>query len=82
MSAQAQKFKISEKKISLGVRSPWSGLFSAVDSQPAILVSTIPTAEILSGKNAWAFLVCGFLMKSFNKISLKYKENCGSRLEV
>ena len=30
---------------------------------------TIPTAEILSGKNARAFLVCGFFMKSFKKIS-------------
>ena len=30
-------------------------------------VSTLPTAEILSGKNARAFLVCGFLMKSFKK---------------
>ena len=28
---------------------------------------TLPTAEILSGKNAWAFLVCGFLMNSFKK---------------
>jgi hypothetical protein len=28
----------SEKKSSLGVHSPWLGLFSAVDSQPAILV--------------------------------------------
>ena len=30
---------------------------------------TLPTAEILSGKNARAFLVCGFLIKSFKKIS-------------
>ena len=30
---------------------------------------TLPTAEILSGKNALAFLVCGFLMKSFKKMS-------------
>ena len=28
---------------------------------------TLPTAEILSGKNAPAFVVCGFLMKSFKK---------------
>ena len=28
---------------------------------------TLPTAEILSGKNARAFLFCGFLMKSFKK---------------
>ena len=34
--------------------------------------STLPTAEILSGKNAREFLVCGFLMKSFKK---KYPEN-------
>ena len=33
---------------------------------------TLPTAEIVSGKNARAFLVCGFLMKSFKK---KYPEN-------
>ena len=33
---------------------------------------TLPTAEILNGKNTWAFLVCGFLMKSFQK---KYPEN-------
>ena len=32
---------------------------------------TLPTAEILSGKNARAFLVCGFLMKSFKKNILK-----------
>ena len=31
----------------------------------------LPTAEILSGKNARAFLVCGFFMKSFKKIILK-----------
>jgi hypothetical protein len=29
---------------------------------------TLPTAEILSGKNERAFLVCGFLMKSYKKI--------------
>ena len=34
--------------------------------------TTLPTAEILIGKNARAFLVCGFLMKSFKK---KYPEN-------
>ena len=28
---------------------------------------TLPTAEILSGKNARALLFCGFLMKSFKK---------------
>ena len=32
---------------------------------------TLPTAEILSGKNVRAFLVCGFLMKSFKKNILK-----------
>ena len=35
-------------------------------------MSTLPTAEILSGENVQAFLVCGFLMKSFKK---KYSEN-------
>ena len=39
---------------------------------------TLPTAEILSGKNARALLVCGFLMKSFKK----YEKNRGSHLEV
>ena len=34
--------------------------------------NTLPTAEIISGENARAFLVCGFLMKSFKKI---YPEN-------
>ena len=33
---------------------------------------TLPTSKILSGKNARAFLVCGFLMKSSQK---KYPEN-------
>ena len=28
------------------------------------VVLILPTAEILSGKNVWAFLVCGFLIKS------------------
>ena len=32
---------------------------------------TLPTAEILRGKNVRAFLVCGFLMKSFKKNILK-----------
>ena len=32
---------------------------------------TLPTAEILGGKNVRAFLVCGFLMKSFKR---KYPE--------
>ena len=35
------------------------------------LHSTLPIAEILSGKNVRAFLVCGFLMKSFKKNILK-----------
>ena len=34
----------------------------------SLKVITQPTAEILSGKNARAFLVCGLLMKSFKKI--------------
>ena len=33
---------------------------------------TLPTAEILSGKNEQTFLVCGFLMKSFKN---KYPES-------
>ena len=33
---------------------------------------TLPTAEILGGKNVRAFLVCEFLIKSFKK---KYPEN-------
>ena len=33
--------------------------------------NTLPTAEILNGKNARAFLFCGFLMKSFKKYILK-----------
>ena len=35
---------------------------------------TLPTAEILSGKNARAFLVCGFLMKSFKENILKIRK--------
>ena len=34
-------------------------------------LDTLPTAEILSGKNVRAILVCGFLMKPFKK---KYPE--------
>ena len=33
---------------------------------------TLPTGEILSDKKAPAFLVCGFLLKSFKK---RYPEN-------
>ena len=47
-----------------------------------VINNTLPTAEILSGKNEWAFLVCGFLMKSLKKISGKYEKNHGRRLEV
>jgi hypothetical protein len=36
------------------------------------------TAEILSGKNECAFLVCGFLMKSFKK---KIPENMKKIME-
>ena len=32
-----------------------------------IQLITLPTAEILSGKNGGAFLVCGFWMKSFKR---------------
>ena len=35
------------------------------------LESTLPTAEILSGKNVRAFLFCGFLMKSLKKYILQ-----------
>ena len=46
---------------------------------------TLPTAEIVSGKNARAFLVCGFLMKSLKKnilkISKKSWERFGSYLQ-
>ena len=31
------------------------------------VIYTLPIAEILSGKNVRAFLVCGFLMQSFKK---------------
>ena len=31
------------------------------------MLSTLPTAEILSSKNVRGFLVCGFLMKSLKK---------------
>ena len=36
---------------------------------PLIYLFTLPTAEILSGKNARPFLVCWFLRKSFKNIS-------------
>ena len=35
---------------------------------------TLPTAELLSGKNARAFLVCGFLMKSYKKNILNIRK--------
>ena len=38
----------------------------------SLMSDTLPTGETLSGKNARAFLVCGFLMKSFKNI---YPEN-------
>ena len=41
-------------------------------------VEIIPTAEILSGKNARAFLVSGFIKKYPENM----KKNHGSRLEV
>jgi len=37
-----------------------------------------PTAEILGSKNARAFLVCGFLMKSFKIFSENMKKIMGS----
>ena len=45
--------------------------FWLVWSSCADIENTIPTDEILSGKNVRAFLVCGFLMKSFKKNILK-----------
>jgi hypothetical protein len=39
---------------------------------------TLPTAEKLSGKNAQAFLVCGFLMKLLKK----YPENLKKSWEL
>ena len=39
---------------------------------------TLPTAEILGSKNARAFLVCGFLMKSFKIFSENMKKIMGS----
>ena len=38
----------------------------------------LPTAEILSGKNTRAFLVCGFLMKSFKKYPENMKKIVGA----
>ena len=46
-----------------------AGFTKTIKSVDNCKYSTLPIAEILSGKNAWAFLVCGFLMKSFKKIS-------------
>ena len=46
-------------------------VLTTVRMQLNLSVVTLPTFEILSGKNAQAFLVCGFLMKSLNKNILK-----------
>ena len=46
-------------------------LLSSLKRVPKCIIDTLPTTEILSGKNARAFLVCGFLMKSFKKNILK-----------
>ena len=43
-----------------------------------LLRNTLPTAEILSGKNARVFLVCGFLMKSFKKYPENMKKIVGA----
>ena len=43
------------------------------------LVGTLPTAEILGGKNMRAFMVCGFLMKKKKK---KYPENMKKIVEA
>ena len=42
------------------------------DTDVGDTLHTLYTAEILCGKIARAFLICGFLMKSFKK---KYPEN-------
>ena len=39
---------------------------------------TLPTVVILSGKNARAFLVCGFSMKSFKKYPENMKKIMGA----
>ena len=44
---------------------------SVFDLESGLLFNTLPTAEILSGKNARAYLFCGFLMKAFKKNILK-----------
>ena len=67
-----------EKKQTKAPGQAWQNIWDSGDLSPL----TLPTAEILSDKNARAFLVCGFLMKSFKKNILKYKKNRGSRLEI
>ena len=63
------------------INASWHGLHSYSSPAPNFdhytplnvnySLCTLPIAEILSGKNVRAFLVCGFLMKSFNKNILK-----------
>ena len=40
-------------------------------TSPSNIGNTLPTAEMLNGKNARVFLVCGFLTISFKKNILK-----------
>ena len=44
----------------------------------ALVQLTPPTAEILSDKNVRAYLVCGFLMKSFKTYSEIMKKIVGA----
>ena len=56
---------------------------SCLEWPSVVACLTLPTVKILSGKNVRAFLVCGFLMKSFKKkIPENMKKNRGSRLDV
>ena len=67
---------LSKIKMPCKIRPPSYITFSS------IYRVTLPTAEILSGKTVWAFLVCGFLMKLSKKIYWKYEKNRRSHLEV
>ena len=50
-------------------------MYPATRTAP-IKLHTLPTAEILSGKNVQAFLVCGFLMNlRSKKLRKEVKEN-------
>ena len=47
-----------------------------------ITSNTLPTAEIVIGKNAQAFLVCGFLMKSIKKYPKNMKKIVGANWKL